>query len=134
MFITLWWWFHECMIVFKSLKLYALNMCHFFVYSYTSVKIFFLCRKRKREGGKDREGERDKEVERSESRAFEIRLSGVPFNLYYLFHCRLSHENNLNSLGLNLHIDKTGIISTSHKDVVWIVVITYRIFSRMPYS
>ena len=110
-------------------------MCHFFVYSYTSVKIFFYAeREKEREGGKDREGENDKEVERSESRGFEIRLSGVPFNLYHLFHCRLSHENNLNSLDLNLHICKTGIISTSHKDVVWIVIITYRIFSRMPYS
>lgn len=62
MFITLWWWFHECMIVFKSLKLYALNMCHFFVYSYTSVKIFFMQKEKKRE--REERTERERETRR----------------------------------------------------------------------
>lgn len=40
-FITLWRWSHECMLTFKFLKLYMLNMCHFLVCNHTSVKTFF---------------------------------------------------------------------------------------------
>lgn len=39
----------------------------------------------------------------------------------------------MNSLDLSLHIYKTGIkVNPARKDIVWIEMITYRIFNRVP--